>query len=138
MADKRLADLADRMAGIDLAILTTRAAGGGFNARPMSNNGEVEYNGESFYFTRDGGRIVPDIEGDARVSLGFDSGDGFWLTVDGEAELIRDKPTFEDHWTPDLDKWFEQGADTPGLVLVKVAARRVRYWDGEDEGEIAC
>ena len=28
-------------------------------------------------------------------------------------------------------------ADTPGLVLIKVHAIRIHYWDGEDEGEVA-
>ena len=31
---------------------------------------------------------------------------------------------------------FEQGIDTPGVVLVKVHATRIHYWDGEDEGEV--
>lgn len=38
--------------------------------------------------------------------------------------------------TTDLDRWFEQGVDTPGLVLIRVAAARIHYWDGEDEGEL--
>ena len=56
--------------------------------------------------------------------------------MEGRAELIRDKAAFAAHWTKDLDRWFEQGVDTPGLVLIEVQATRVHYWDGEDEGEI--
>lgn len=41
------------------------------------------------------------------------------------------------HWVKDLERWFEQGVDTPGLVLIHVRAIRVHYWDGEDQGEIA-
>jgi hypothetical protein len=26
--------------------------------------------------------------------------------------------------------------DTPGLTLVEVEARRIHYWDGEDQGEV--
>lgn len=36
----------------------------------------------------------------------------------------------------DLDRWFKQGIDTPGLTLIKVSARRLHYWDGYDEGEL--
>jgi general stress protein 26 len=36
----------------------------------------------------------------------------------------------------DIDRWFEQGIDTPGLTLIKVTAERLHYWDGYDEGEL--
>ena len=45
--------------------------------------------------------------------------------MEGRAELIRDRATFQQHWRPDLDKWFEKGVDTPGLVLLKVRATRI-------------
>ena len=32
--------------------------------------------------------------------------------------------------------WFKDGIDTPGLVLIEVAAKRIHYWDGMDEGEV--
>ena len=40
-----LADLAERLRDIDIAILSTRAENGAIAGRPMSNNGEVDYNG---------------------------------------------------------------------------------------------
>jgi len=43
---------------------------------------------------------------------------------------------FRRHWTSDLDKWFDKGVDTPGIVLIKVKANRVTYWKGRDEGEV--
>ena len=60
----------------------------------------------------------------------------FFITVEGRAELIQDKGRFAEHWTKDLDMWFEQGIDTPGLVLIKVSAERLHYWDGGKEGEL--
>ena len=53
-----------------------------------------------------------------------------------QAELIQDKAAFREHWVPDLERWFGQGVDTPGLVLIKVRANRIHYWAGEDEGEV--
>ena len=57
------------------------------------------------------------------------------MAVEGTAELIRDKTAFRRHWTSDLDKWFDNGVDTPGIVLIKVKAKRVTYWNGREEGE---
>ena len=36
----------------------------------------------------------------------------------------------------DLDVWFEDGIDTPGLVMIHVRAERIHYWDGKDDGEV--
>ena len=83
-------------------------------ARPMSNNGEVEYDGDSYYFTWEKSRMVADIKRNSKVSLAFQGKSGFWLTVEGVGEVIRDKEEFAKHWNPDIEKWFEDGVDTEG------------------------
>ncbi|HEX8512468.1 MAG TPA: pyridoxamine 5'-phosphate oxidase family protein [Allosphingosinicella sp.] len=142
MADKSLADLAEKMKDIDFAILSTRTRSGAIAARPMSNNRQVDYDGDSYFFTCDETGTVADIEGDPQVGLAYQAKSGilgvrpFFITIEGRAELVRDKARFAEHWTTDLDRWFKQGVDTPGLTLVKVAAERLHYWDGYDEGEL--
>jgi general stress protein 26 len=61
---------------------------------------------------------------------------GLFVHVEGEAQLVKDKARFTEHWDKSLDRWFEQGIDTPGLTMIEVAAKRIHYWDGEDEGEV--
>ena len=90
MTQKSLADLAAKMRGIDIAMLSTRTASGEIASRPMSNNGDVNYDGDSYVFTR-----------------GARSGG-----------LVR------------------AGVDMPDLALIKVHAKRIKYWEGEDEGEV--
>lgn len=142
MADMTLPDLSRHMAKIDFAMLSTRTDNGALSSRPMSNNGEVEYDGDSFFFAYDSARSVGDIARDPKVGLTFTGSPGLlgkpplFIAIEGEAELIRDTPAFEAHWTSGLDRWFEQGTATPGLVLIKVRAERIHYWDGEDEGEV--
>jgi general stress protein 26 len=143
MADKTLADLSEKMRDIDFTMLTTKSSGGAIASRPMSNNRDVEYDGDSYYFTTEDTLMVADIEGDPNVGLIFQSRSGiigqrpFFLAVEGIADLIRDKSQFEAHWTSDLDRWFPDGIDTPTLVMIHVRAGRVHYWDGQDEGELA-
>ena len=60
----------------------------------------------------------------------------FFITIEGKAELIRDRAQFAEHWTKDLDEWLTDGIDTDGLVLIKVHADRLHYWDGYSQGEI--
>jgi general stress protein 26 len=142
MADMSLSEISEKMRDIDFAVLTTRGEDGALAARPMSNNRDVEFNGDSYFFTNGDTRSVADIEGDPNVGLAYQAKSGvlhmkpFFVTVEGRAELIRDKADFAEHWTKDLDAWFEQGIDTPGLTLIKVHAQRLHYWDGYDEGEL--
>lgn len=142
MADKTLADLSEKMRDIDFAVLSTRTEGGAIAARPMSNNGQVDYDGDSYFFSMGDTRTVGDIARDPQVGLAYQAKSGllgmrpFFLTVEGTAELIRDKARFAEHWTRDLDRWFKDGIDTPGLTLIKDRAQRVHYWDGYEEGEI--
>ena len=142
MSDWTLSDLSKKMQGIDFAMLNTRAEGGEIASRPMSNNGDVEYEGDSYYFTWEKSRMVDDIKRDPQVGLSFTGNKGLlgkppiFIGVEGKAELIRDKAQFEAHWTKELDRWFEQGIDTPRVVMIKVHASRIHYWDGEDDGEV--
>ena len=141
MNQKTLEEISEKMAGIDIAILSTHTANGQIANRPMSNNGDVKYDGTSYYFTYEQARTVADIEADPKVALGFTSAggiftDAIYVAVEGTAELIRDKAAFQTHWTNDLDRWFTKGIDTPNIVLIKVKASRITYWDGEDEGDV--
>ncbi len=141
MKQKTLEDISERMAGIDIAVLSTHTEGGQIANRPMSNNVDVAYDGTSYYFTFEEARAVRDIQANPNVALGFvgEGGiftDAIYVAVEGSAELVRDKAAFKAHWTSDLDRWFEKGVDTPNIVLIKVKATRITYWDGEDEGEV--
>lgn len=130
------------MGKIDFAMLTTRIEGGQLATCPMSNNSEVEWDGDSYYFTYEDTRTVRDIERDHHVALSFQGRAGIlsapplFVVVEGSALVIRDKAAFADHWSSDIDRWFPDGIDTPGMALIKVHAVRVHYWDGEGEGEV--
>jgi general stress protein 26 len=139
---KTLADIAEMMRDIDFAMLSTHSDGGTIASRPMSNNRDVDYDGDNWFFTSEDTRLVADIEADPKVGLGFQGKAGMlglkpvFVSIEGEAELIQDKGQFEAHWNKDLERWFEQGVDTPGLILIKVHGQRAHYWDGEEQGDL--
>ena len=137
MTEKKLSDLSKNMREIDIAMLFTHSEDGTMAGRPMSNNGDVDYDGDSYYFTWEKSRMVGEIERNQNVSLSFRGEPHFLVAVQGTAELIPDKTMYREHWTSDLDRWFENGIDTEGVVMIKVAASKVHYWDGEEGGEIA-
>lgn len=142
MTDLSLRDIAKKMKDIDFVIMATHADGGQIASRPMSNNHDVDYNGDSFFFSLEENDVVDQIRREPKVGLALQGGKGLlgkpgiFLSIEGRAELIKDKAAFEQHWTHDMDRWAEQGPDTPGLVLIKVHASTIHYWDGEDTGEV--
>lgn len=142
MTTLTLQDLTKKMADIDYAMLVTRTDAGQLASRPMSNNGEVDFDADSYYFTWSDSRMADDIARDPTVGLNFQGSKGLFgkpplfVAVEGKAELIDDKAQFAAHWKPELDRWFEQGIDTPGVTMIKVRASRVHYWDGNDQGEL--
>lgn len=144
MAELTLHELSRKMAKLDFAMLATRSAAGVLTARPMSNNGDVEYQGDSYFFAYADSRKVSDIRADTAVTLSYTGAAGMlggpplFVAVEGRATLIEDKAQFDAHWTKDLDRYFPQGIDTPGVVMIVVRSDRIRYWDGADEGEIVA
>jgi general stress protein 26 len=143
MAEQSLSDISEAMRDIDFCMLSTRTAEGGIASRPMSNNREVEYDGDSYFFAYDSAHSIGEIDADPNVGLSYHGKDGLlgrpgiFIAIEGKAELIRDKGQFEEHWTKDLDRWFADGVDTPGLILIKVHASKLTYWEGGQEREIA-
>src|SRR4051794_6714811 len=121
MPGRTLADIAERMRDLDFCMLSTRTGGGAIASRPMSNNGEIDHDGDSWFFACNDARMVDEIGADPRVGLAFQGKAGmlgtrpFFVAIEGRAELIRDRGLFAAHWTSGLDRWFEDGIDTPGL-----------------------
>jgi general stress protein 26 len=68
-----LKDVAEKIADIDFAMLVTRSEGGELAGRPMSNNGDVEYDGDSYFFSYEEARSISDIARDPKVALTFAS-----------------------------------------------------------------
>ncbi|GAA1396187.1 pyridoxamine 5'-phosphate oxidase family protein [Luteococcus peritonei] len=130
-----LTDLAEGMKDLDTCLLCTRD-GEGMDARPMSNNQDVEWDGSSWFFTNGDEAMVEQIRSCPEVMVTYAS-KGLWVAVVGRAELHQDQQAMERHWDPDIDRWFEQGVQTPGLTLIEVQPRRIRYWSFEDgDGEV--
>ena len=145
MADQSLSDVADIIAKIDFCQFVTKTDGGLMAARPMSNNSQVDYEGDNYFFAKDTSRTYRDIQADPHVTLTFHGSAGLMgvvgkpgpmVAIQGQAEVIRDKAVFREHWVPELEYWFKDGIDDPEMVMFKVHAHRINIWDGEDSREI--
>lgn len=142
MEPMTLQDLSSHLKKLDFCMLSTNAGSGRIASRPMSNNGDVEYDGDTWFFSYEDSRKIAEIERSETVSLTFTAPasllgkPGIFIAMTGVASIVRDKTAFERHWAAGLERWFPEGIDTPRLALIKVVATTVRYWDGEESGEI--
>jgi len=142
MATMTLKEIAKELGDIDFAMLSTIAADGKIAARPMSNNGDVEYDGDNYFFAFEESHTVGEIKKNPNIGLSFAGAKsilgkpGIFIAIEAVAELIRDKAAFKAHWNKDIEEWAADGIDTPNLVLIKAHASRIHYWDGKDQGEL--
>ena len=137
MSDRSLTQIAEKLKAIDIAMLVTKTGdAGAIAARPMSNNGDVsEEDGTTFHFTTDDGRIDDDLKRSKECGATYTE-DEFYCAVQANGTLHKERSTLEKHWKPSLEKWFENGLDTDGLVLIEVSPKRIAWWDGREEGEL--
>jgi general stress protein 26 len=138
MSKLGLKDISDTMRQVDICMLTTGS--GALESRPMSNNRDVDYNGDSYFFAEDSAELVGDIRQRPDVNLAYAYnpvlGKSIYISVSGKADIVQDRGEMARHWVKDLDVWFKDGVDTPGLAMIHVRADRVKYWQGEDNGEV--
>ena len=133
-AIKKVADL---MADLDICMLTTQSLDGALRARPMSNNGEVEFDGDVWLFSAAESRKVEEIEAQSLVPLAYSDTKRYrFISMSGEAEIIRDVDKKKELWLEELERWFDDGPESEDIVLIKVRPGTVTYWNGEDQGEL--
>lgn len=136
MAKNNLSDISSKMRKLDICMLTTQTSDGDLISRPMSNNGDVEYDGNSYFFTFEESHAVKDIKENPQISLNFEGDKNLYISLSGKAKLITNKEKLKQHWLDELKQWFPQGIDTPGIVMIHVKAKRIKYWQNEEEGEV--
>jgi general stress protein 26 len=139
MRKMSLKDISDVMKHVDICMMTTH--GDAMVSRPMSNNRDVEYDGDSFFFADGSADVVRELNVKPDVNLAYVHdpalvGSSTYISVSGKADLVQDKAEMQKHWTPDLEAWFKEGVDTPGLTMIHVKADSVKYWKGGEEGEL--
>lgn len=133
-----IAQIAEMMRDLDFCMLTTKDEEGFLRSRPMSNNGEVEFDGDVWFFSSSDTQKVSDIESDPLVHLSYTDTKRFlFISMSGEAAIVRNAEKKRELWIEDLERWFDDGPDSDEIVLIKVTPSMVAYWNGEKSGEIS-
>lgn len=124
---KKLREMIKEM---DIGMLTTTDEDGTLRSRPMSTNGEIEFDGDLWFFTYGNSHKVLEVKHDPQVNVSFSSPENQrYVSMSGTAQLVRDKKKIEELWKPELKAWFPKGTDEPDIALLKVNVHKAEYWD---------
>ena len=114
--------------GIGSAMMTTED-GGVLRARPMVA-AQDDFDGNLWFFTHASSHKVDEVQGDQRVGVTYaDPSKQDYVSLSGQARLVRDKAAMSAHWQESLRTWFPKGIDDPDIALLKVEVTAAEYWD---------
>jgi general stress protein 26 len=114
---------------IRVCMLTTHTPDAGVRSRPMIT-ARHEFDGELWFFTQADDPKVDEIQQNPVVNLVYaEPREDRYISISGEAQLVRDQQKAELLWTDGLDDWFPSGPSDPSLVLICVHVNEAEYWD---------
>jgi general stress protein 26 len=125
-----LEKLREMIKDIDFCMLTTMDEQGDPHSRPMSSNGDIDPNGDLWFFTAASSHKVSEVEASPKVNVSFaDPENQRYVSVTGVAHLVRDRKKIDELWRPEFKMWFPEGKDDPEIALLKVSLEKGEYWD---------
>ncbi len=128
-SNAELQKLAELIAEIRFAMLTTAEPDGTLRSRPLSTL-QMDAQGQLWFFTGQSSPKAGELEQHHQVNLSYARPDKQdYVSVSGTAELIHDRDKMRELWTPWIKPWFPDGLDDPDLVLLKVTVEQAEYWD---------
>ena len=126
---EELKKVGDLIASVKMAMLTTMEQDGTLRSRPMATQ-KAEFNGELWFFTRASAPKVEEIEEQHKVNVSYAEPDkNIYVSVSGQAKLVRDAAKAKELWNPLLKAWFPQGLEDPEIALLCVRVEQAEYWD---------
>lgn len=115
---------------IDFCMLTTVDENGNLHSRPMSSNGDIDTDGDIWFFTNASSHKVSEITKLPKVNVSFaDPDNQRYVSVTGTAQLVRDRAKIDELWRPEFKIWFPEGKDDPEIALLRVRLEKAEYWD---------
>ena len=129
--DAQLKRLAEQMASLDIAMVTTVGEAGRLVSRPLSTQHAALDAGVVRFFTERDSAKVAELAADPRINLAYASKDkNVFLSVAGEAGTNDDPSVKDALWNDALKAFFPKGKDDPNLTVLEVRIASIEAWEG--------
>lgn len=133
-AIKKIKALAKKAAS---CFFCTNINGGNFSTRPMAPE-QIDDEGNFWFLSASDSHKNKEISIDASVQLLFQgSPHSDFLSINGRAEISRDKNKIDELWDDITKTWFTEGKDDPRITVIKVTPTDGYYWDTKHGEAIA-
>lgn len=129
IAEEAIEKINDLVKANDICLFTTDLTNLPLATCPMSTQ-EVDDEGNLWFFSSASSEHNRNLASDNRVQLFYSNKSNYeFLSLYGEASIIKDKKKAKELWNPMVKTWFQQGVDDPDLTLIKVTPMDAYYWD---------
>lgn len=129
--------LAEKMKEIDFCMMTTLHSTGELNSRPMSNNKNVEWDGDTWFFAYKDSSQVKETQSHSNVNLSYAvPKEVLFISLRGRGEIVADVAKKKELWYDDLERWFPDGPEDESVVLIKVVGEYIEYWGKDGDGSL--
>ncbi|MER3553460.1 MAG: general stress protein [Meiothermus sp.] len=127
--ENAIPELAGKIEGIRFAMFTTQTADGHLRSRPMTTQ-EAEFDGDLWFFTSVQQELVDEIQANPAVGVVYaDDDKGLWVSMMGQASVLRDEAKMKELYNPAVKAYFPDGLEDPDLRLIKVEVDQAEYWE---------
>jgi len=124
--------LAEVVGEAQIAMLTTAELNGQLRSRPLVTL-QLDSDGRLWFFVSLTSPKVDEISHHRQVNLCYSDPDKQdYVSISGEAEIVRDRAKMRELWTPWVEPYFPRGLDDPNLVLLRVQVGQAEYWNAPE------
>ena len=125
-----LSKIGELIKDIHIAMMTTAAADGSFDSRPMATQKTDSFDGTVWFLTRHESGKVYEIEQNAHVTLVYaDPSNSNYVSAKGRASVSEDRSKIHELWNPMYKAWFPEGEDDPSITVLRVDVTEAQYWE---------
>lgn len=115
---------------IKVAMMVTGLEKKPINAIPMRTK-KIDENGNIWFISSGSSEHNKNLQINEQVHLLYsDPDDNEFVTLYGNAEIIKDKTILKDLYSATTENWFD-GVDDPNLTAIKVKPVEAYFWDSK-------
>jgi len=121
--------IAAKIKDVRFGMFTTLDRDNVLTSRPLTTQ-QIDNEGNMWFFTSDEAAFTQDLAQHPQVNVSFSNPDEqLYLSVTGQAYLLKDRAKARELWSPLVRAWFPGGLDDPHLAMIRVRIQSAEYWD---------